>query len=208
MTINKHLSSQPNIGGGALPLNQQQNLERRNRGLSLLNQTAAHCISPSSCDNTTSLNDINLQLHASSTVSNPYTFSISSNKSFSANIEPEVPTSDTPLFKNPDDQYNSVYTDTIPNGVNVIKVIASATGGEFYGAGIVITNKRTKKNWGSADAAENNYDEHTKYIGVTPGKTYTIIIGGYNDGDNPGYWEFLISYSKEINTHTPDVEDY
>ena len=38
---------------------------------------AAHCISPSNCDNTTSLNDINLQLHASSTVSNPYTFSIS-----------------------------------------------------------------------------------------------------------------------------------
>lgn len=64
-------------------------MERRNRGLSLLNQTAAHCISPSSCDNTTSLNDINLQLHASSTVSNPYTFSIKSNAKFDTEIIPE-----------------------------------------------------------------------------------------------------------------------
>ena len=64
-------------------------MERRNRGLSLLNQTAAHCISPSSCDNTTSLNDINLQLHASSTVSNPYTFNITKDIGFSATCMPE-----------------------------------------------------------------------------------------------------------------------
>lgn len=204
MTTNNILALNP-IGGGG---NQQQNLERRNRGLSLLNQTAAHCISPSSCDNTTSLNDINLQLHASSTVSNPYTFSISSNTSFGASVEPDLPIKDTPLFEKPDDAYNSVFTDTIPNGVNIIKVIASATGGEFYGAGIDIRNKRTNKSWGSANAAENKYDEHTTYIGVTSGKTYTILIYGYNDGDNPGYWEFSISYSAEINTHAPDIEDY
>lgn len=64
-------------------------MERRNRGLSLLNQTAAHCISPSSCDNTTSLNDINLQLHASSTVSNPYTFNITKDIGFSATCASE-----------------------------------------------------------------------------------------------------------------------
>ena len=64
-------------------------MERRNRGLSLLNQTAAHCISPSSCDQFTSLNVINLQLHASSTVSNPYTFSIKSNTKFDTEIIPE-----------------------------------------------------------------------------------------------------------------------
>lgn len=45
---------------------------------------AAHCISPSSCDNTTSLNDINLQLHASSTVSNPYSFNITKDMVFGA----------------------------------------------------------------------------------------------------------------------------
>lgn len=59
-------------------------MERRNRGLSLLNQTVAHCISPSNCDNTTSLNDINLQLHASSTVSNPYSFNITKDMVFGA----------------------------------------------------------------------------------------------------------------------------
>ena len=90
MTNNKHLSSQPHIGG--ITTQSTTNFERRNRALSLLNQTAAHCISPSNCDNTTSLNNINLQLHASSTVSNPYTFSISSNKSFSANIGISLPT--------------------------------------------------------------------------------------------------------------------
>ena len=64
-------------------------MERRNRGLSLLNQTAAHCISPSSCDNTTSLNDINLQLHASNTVSNPYTFNITKDIAFNATCTSE-----------------------------------------------------------------------------------------------------------------------
>lgn len=91
MTNNKHLISQSHIEG--IIAQSTTNSERRNRGLSLLNQTAAHCISPSSYDNTTSLNNINLQLHASSTVSNPYTFSISSNKSFSANIGISLPTS-------------------------------------------------------------------------------------------------------------------
>lgn len=87
MTLNDKQNNtlvSPSIGG-----NQQQNLERRNRGLSLLNQTVAHCISPSSCDNTTSLNDINLQLHASSTVSNPYTFNITKDIGFSATCMPE-----------------------------------------------------------------------------------------------------------------------
>ena len=88
MTTNNIITLDP-IGGGALPLNQQQNLERRNRGLSLLNQTAAHCISPSSCDNTTSLNDINLQLHASSTVSNPCTFNITKDIGFNATCTSE-----------------------------------------------------------------------------------------------------------------------
>ena len=64
-------------------------MERRNRGLSLLNQTAAHCISPSSCDQFTSLNVINLQLHASSTVSNPYTFNITKDISFNATCTSE-----------------------------------------------------------------------------------------------------------------------
>ena len=94
MTLNDRQSNiliSQSIERGGITSQSTTNLERRNRGLSLLNQTVAHCISPSSCDNTTSLNDINLQLHASSTVSNPYTFSMSSNTSFSASIELGVP---------------------------------------------------------------------------------------------------------------------
>lgn len=41
---------------------------------------------------TSQFKDLNLQLHASTTVTNPYTFSIQGNKSFSAQLEPEVVT--------------------------------------------------------------------------------------------------------------------
>lgn len=88
MTNNKHLSSQPHIGD--ITTQSTTNSERRNRGLSLLNQTAVYCISPSSCDQFTSLNNINLQLHASSEVSNPYSFNITKDIGFnSKTLEPE-----------------------------------------------------------------------------------------------------------------------
>lgn len=58
--------------------NRKSLTERRNHGLSLTNLT--HCISPSEYYNdyynNNSFNNINLQLHASSEVSNPYSFSI------------------------------------------------------------------------------------------------------------------------------------
>ena len=213
MTINNKINNilaLTSHGGGYLNHNKKNYSERRNHGLSLTNLT--HCISPSEYYNdyynNDSFNKINLQLHASSKVSNPYSFSIKSNTGFSGSVQATLPTADTPLFEKADDQYDSIFTDTIPNGVNIIKVIASATGGEFYGSGVNVKNKRTNKSWGFADANPNDYYEHTTYVGVTPGKTYTIIIDGYNDGDNPGYWEFMISYSAEINTHTPDIEDY
>lgn len=212
MTFVYNSTSTPHRGG-ALPPNQQQNLERRNRGLSLLNQTMAHCISPSSCDNTTSLNDINLQLHASSTVSNPYTFSISSNKSFSANIGASVPTTPTSLIWTRVD--GKIWKCTIPKNVKRVKIY-------FY------------------EEDENNPDNYV-IVGVTPGKTYDNMLLEeiiYNDGDGwgaviknlsskitwaiyttgetdvntgsgilyPNY--FYCVYSAEINSHTPDVEDY
>lgn len=188
-------------------------MERRNRGLSLLNQTAAHCISPSNCDNTTSLNNINLQLHASSTVSNPYTFSISSNKSFSANIGVSLPATPTSLIWT---QVNGKFWKcTIPENVTRLKIY-------FY------------------EEDENDPNNYV-IINVTPGKTYDNMLLEeiiYNDGDGWGAvienlsskitWcryttgetdvdtgsgilypdEFYCVYSAEINTHTPDIEDY
>ena len=186
-------------------------MERRNRGLSLLNQTAAHCISPSSCDNTTSLNDINLQLHASSTFSNPYTFSISSNTSFGANIEPDLPIKDTPLHAVDVDHrtYSKSIIVVIPEGVKVIKVY-SACGNDnsertYYS--LSTGAWPNDKNWGSVSLSDSA-SARTRYIGVTPGKSYTVIAEVSSDSSD-GYWGYSrIYYSAEINTHTPNVKDY
>ena len=79
-----------NLAWGYLNHNKKNYSERRNHGLSLTNLT--HCISlPSDYCNdyysNDSFNKINLQLHASSKVSNPYTFSITRNVTFSAICE-------------------------------------------------------------------------------------------------------------------------
>ena len=171
-----------------------------------------HCISPSEyCNdyyNNNSFNKIKLQLHASSTVSNPYNFSIKSNTGFSGVVQSALPTTETLIFKKADDIYYSIFTDTIPNGVDIIKVSVSAVGGDWYGANITVKNNRTNKFWAEAYAEANNFDERIVYIAVTSGKTYTINIDEYTEGDSPGYCYCAIYYSAEINTHTPDVEDY
>lgn len=207
MTTNKHLSSQPHRGGG----NQQQNLERRNRGLSLLNQTAAHCISPSSCDNTTSLNDINLQLHASSTVSNPYTFSISSNKSFSGVVQAALPVKDTILYRDlypEDEMYPNIGTMpiVIPAGVTVIKFGLGGNASQYdEPCSCSAINTTTGVTW-MYEAGEGSVGR-VIYIGVTPGKTYNIEYGVDSEIEIVDF-SCIISYSKEINAHTPSIEDY
>ena len=204
MTNNKHLSSQPRIGGGALPLNQQQNLERRNRGLSLLNQTAAHCISPSECCNdyynNDSFNEIKLQLHASS-VSNPYRFSISSNTTFSANAQPALPEASTKLLEITEDMNPSISSFTAPAGCRVVLAGISSRLAKYDSR---LYCQASQKTWASRVAG---YDTEQMYIGVTPGKDYTIIletIDSFSDDNVSGY----VYYSAEINTHTPDVTDY
>lgn len=186
-------------------------MERRNRGLSLLNQTAAHCISPSSCDNTTSLNDINLQLHASSTVSNPYTFSISSSTSFSGVVQAALPVKDTILYR---DSYpeNEMYPNigtmpiVIPAGVTVIKF---GLGGNAFQydepCSCSAINTTTGVTWMYV-AGEGSVGR-VIYIGVTPGKTYNIEYSVESEIEIVDF-SCAISYSKEINAHTPDVEDY
>lgn len=186
-------------------------MERRNRGLSLLNQTAAHCISPSSCDNTTSLNDINLQLHASSTVSNPYTFSISSNTSFSANIKSKLPLEDTILRAVRVDGHNPVDSIivVIPDGVKVVKVYSYCDNDNsditYYS--LSTGTWPNNKNWGLA-SFDDLTTNRSRYIGVTPGKSYTVTAEISSDSYDGFYGYSRIYYSQEINSHTPDVEDY
>ena len=176
-------------------------MERRNRGLSLLNQTAAHCISPSSCDNTTSLNDINLQLHASSTVSNPYTFSISSNTSFGASVEPELPKEVTELLDldNTGINFDGTVTGsfTVPAGCKVVRADVF----DRPGREVTLSNKDTRKLWVSTD---DDKISNMQYIGVTSGKTYNLEFDTYASE----FSSANVLYSAEINTHTPDVEDY
>lgn len=90
--------------------------------------------------------DLNLQLHASTNVTNPYTFSIQGNRSFSASIESAIPDTDTILgsdhFTDSTNYFISVSV-TIPNGVNVILVRGTGDvfihhSGDQYDADLVI----------------------------------------------------------------------
>ena len=96
MTINNKINNilaLTSHGGEYFNHNKKKYSERRNHGLSLTNLT--HCISPSEYYNdyynNDSFNKINLQLHASSKVSNPYSFSIKSNTGFSGICELDKP---------------------------------------------------------------------------------------------------------------------
>lgn len=56
---------------------------------------------------------------------------------------------------------------------------------------------------------DTNYDEivlKIDYIGVTPGKTYTLKCE-YHEAV-PGYYTLSISYSKSINNMKPSLTDY
>ena len=171
----------------------------------------AHCISPSSCDNTTSLNDINLQLHASSTVSNPYTFSMSSNTSFSASIELGVPEKETFLYRDAyplgdEDQNFGTMPVVIPAGVTVIQFALGGNASQNdEPCSCYAINSITGTTW--ADASGFGAVGEIIYVGVTPGKAYNIDYGIDAELDIIDY-SCVIMYSKEINTHTPDIEDY
>lgn len=190
--------------------NNSKNLtESRNHGLSLTNLT--HCISPSEYYNdyygNNSFNEINLQLHASSVVSNPYSFSIKSNTKFSANVQSALPTTETKLLYF---YTGETKTLTIPKGVNVIKIVIGVTN---PGNGrIWIRVKSGDIIWISGSGSDDGTLSYTRtaYIGVSAEKNYTIVAEIEHEIIDDHYinGEVSIYYSAEINTHTPDVEDY
>ena len=186
------------MGGGYLNNNKKNYSERRNHGLSLTNLT--HCISPSEyCNdyyNNNSFNEIKLQLHASSKVSNPYSFSIKSNTGFSGVVQSILPTTETVLLKIEGYFQGQKGTFIVPNGCKVVKAYIF---NRFADMGDLM-NINTNKLWLNMDTG---VDSDTKYIGVTPGKQYTLTC--YSEYDRA---IATVSYSAEINTHTPDVEDY
>lgn len=120
----------------------------------------------------------------STTVSNPYSFNIVNNTSFSSpTIQSNLPQTDT-LLADISYTYDNNYRLTIPSGVNVIycsgNVYASV---DRYGeceAALIIKNNTNNKYWNND--IENGGGGDTVdalcecYIGVTPGKTYDLSI--------------------------------
>lgn len=201
------------MGGGYLNHNKKNYSERRNHGLSLTNLT--HCISPSEYYNdyynNDSFNKINLQLHASSKVSNPYSFSIKSNTSFSASIESKLPVKDTILRAFRVDDYNQTESAivVIPDGVKVIKVYSYCNNDNSERTYYSLSTGTwpNDKNWGSV-SLNDLVTNRTRYIGVTPGKSYTVTAEISSDSAKGFYGYSRIYYSTEINTHTPNIKDY
>lgn len=149
--------------------------------------------------------DIQLQLHAS-TVSNPYTFSIQGNKSFSGSCVVDLPTSDTMLFDGA--KYGTTnITITIPTGVKVLKCygLARSTSDE-YGTEASIYNRSSDKYWVYVYQGGYGTDSNITYVGVTSGKTYNLDITQNIEDD--GDVLVQIYYSASINNHSVEVADY
>lgn len=137
-----------------------------------------------------------------SEVKNPYTFNITGNVSFSANIEADVPDVDTNLFYS---YGKDEFTVTIPAGVKVIFIEADADSEPDDDLDVEIgsLNKRY-----DIDNSNTGYARASAYVGVTPGKQYTFYrsINSNTGTDSAGV--FYAKYSKSINAKTPDVTDY
>lgn len=109
-------------------------------------------------------------------------------------------------FRSNNDSVGEKYiskTFTVPDGVTVLEVefgtISSYTGIPT----VTLKNASNGKVWGSV----SNTDK-TIYVGVTPGKTYTLQAGGYYNGSASGWIEIDAYYSTAINAKTPSVTDY
>lgn len=160
--------------------------------------------------------DLNLQLHASTNVTNPYTFSIQGNRSFSASIESAIPDTDTILgsdhFTDSTNYFISVSV-TIPNGVNVILVRGTGDvfihhSGDQYDADLVIgrvnDSGRVVKTYSTGRGVSYSY------VRVTPGKVYSIgLYGDDPEGNSTPMFNLYLEvyYSKTINNTTPTITD-
>lgn len=134
--------------------------------------------------------------------------------SVSAKEKITLPDEEKKLFIKPDTGEYDVYTDIIPDGVNVIRVEVYANGGDWYPASCKVINQANQKSWGEAwgYGAESpglpSSESEINYVGVTPGAKYRICKALQTDGDMPGDGWASVYYSKEINTYTPNIFDY
>lgn len=135
----------------------------------------------------------------STQVSNPYSFNIVNNTSFtSQTIAPILPDSDTLLATIIEETKEII----IPAGCKVVEAYCYTPASGAENAEVTVYNTISNKLWchivgdfyGASDIM---------YVGVTPGKTYKLSVHGR--GDEP---TCEISYSKNINNKTPNITDY
>lgn len=167
--------------------------------------------------------DIQLQLHATK-VTNPYTFSIQGNKSFSGVCVEELPATETYLYERhvSDDEPPYIYKNikiSIPPNCRVLKVAVKVylnvdpnDNGYAYST---ITNTGNNINWVDIQDQSGGGDyasiDIVKYIGVTPNKTYALSLDLYANADYEIVYQDIfckISYSSDINSHSVDIKDY
>ena len=137
----------------------------------------------------------------STQVSNPYSFNIVNNTSFtSQTIAPILPDSDTLLATLTRQGTRTIF---VPSGCKVVLLrINSGPDGEGMGSYVRVRNLDTNKYWYENDGGPDGFSD-TTYVGVTPGKSYRIRLMGR--GDDP---RGTIYYSASINNKTPNVTDY
>ena len=137
----------------------------------------------------------------STQVSNPYSFNIKNNTSFtSQTIAPILPDSDTLLATLTRQGTRTIF---VPSGCKVVLLrINSGPDSENMGTTVKVYNLGNNKNW-YYNVGDPNGFFGSAYVGVTPGKSYTIKLIGR--GDNPSG---TIYYSAAINNQTPTVADY
>lgn len=95
---------------------------------------------------------------------------------------------------------------TIPNGVKVIEVYASAKSKEISSNAVSLFVGSTET-WFD-DMVHNYAIDFHGYVGVTPNKKYTISVEGTSRLGIACYISISIKYSPEINKQTPSVTDY
>lgn len=146
------------------------------------------------------------------TVSNPYTFKITANKTVKATISMVIPITETELgdgiwyetdvgeYVDYNEDNEVLYSFTVPSGVNVIKMETdyTTTSGDGY---FTAYYKKGNGNW--AEMPSGFTYSGTKYVGVTAGTTYSI---GYTIQSRDDRIQVLCKcyYSQSINSQTPN----
>ena len=128
---------------------------------------------------------------------------VTGNITVSAELEANVPTTETRLLSTMD--VNRTVTITVPADVKVLKVEGDVDHEHEGEVALDVYSVNGKKYWLSLWGHEDAYD--IWYVGVTPNKSYTLKLSTDSEtGTESG--SVTISYSQSINNQTPKVTDY